>query len=432
MVRKSNKRLKTFSIFLLIIGIFVAIIGFAQTYSLFTGQSFSVTDNTYYIPEFANIACEKTDRNTNDLYLYVYTTKSGIFSSEEFKVDIEDSQGNLITTQNDLDIYCSAEYDNVYTNECLIEVKRSKTQIGSTEYLCDNYFSNIAECKEITLGSGVPANTWTKIETISRDKAIAVRDYINGEVLSDEILKGDLVYRSSRDEFGLISLADGRKEKTNSCDLRDLVRTTSDVLNQDIQTAQKDGTVIGTTLQFGQVINYISSFKAVSDSNRLIEGNKYYSYGGGVKFPIVKGESGRNFVDLELPIKDSNIICDPGLLYCIEDGTKIDLQYGVTKECKFEGEISDWIPSSEKPNYVEKRQCVNGAYEIIESKPIPTCTGSETINQDYICVQGTVRDVAPPKSDNGETSYIGLWLLGIGVVGIVVGASINKKSESKK
>lgn len=428
MARKKSK-LKSFILVVFVQSIIAVIVGGSATYSLFnSGQSFSVTGDNINIPKFGNIACEKTDRPTNDLLFKPYTTTSGIFSSETFKVDVENSNGNFIGTFDDLDIYCSAEYDNVYTNECEIEVLRTKTQIGSKEYLCPANFRDVNECTEITLGN-IPANTWTKVDDISREQAIAVRDFTNAEVFSDEIKKGDLIYRSSRDEYGLISLNDGRKEKLNSCDLRDIVRLSGkDILSEDLSNAKSNGIVVGTVLKFGQVINYVTGFEPVPNSLRLIENKQYYTYGGGVKYPIKQGESGAKYVDLREQIKDAKIICDPASIYCINDGTKIDIQFGKEAECKFEGEITDWIPSSEKNNYIEKRKCVEGSWKILESKPIPTCSASESINDNYDCVQGTIRDVKPVNQDT-ETSYTALWILGLGMIGLLGSAYVSKQIE---
>ena len=417
---KTNKGLLTL---LLIIGIAFISIGAPGTYRSIFGtdtQAFSLvsTGNEVYEPDFASIRCEKTDVPTSDIYYYV----TG--DPENPTTYVEDDSGNLLRVLNgDFAIECSRGIDKTYTNQCLVELKLTPTDIRTefslNSFVCRYDEFNTDNCEDIT-GYTTDFNIWNTVDRISNTEVIRVSDFKKNLLYFDrDIDRGDFVFRTSRDEYGLV-VDTGRKEVLNSCDLNDLLRLSNkDIISSVFSSAKNDGRVTGTTLNFGATINYVTGFKPIVESDRIISDGKYYTYGNGIKYPIVTGESGRKYVDLENKVYDSNIICDPAGLYCINDGTKIDVQFGVSAECDASTDLIDgWLPYTQKDNYVAQRVCVDGKWKEVNAKPIPNCTGEKPVlNQNYECVAGT--DQEGGQEQQQEKDWTPTYILAFGALLVI-------------
>ncbi len=419
MARKKNTKSSRFlflGIFLL--GLVMLGYGAIGSYNLISSsgtQSFSLLGDAVYEPVFGNLQCAKTDRPTQDLYYYPYGKGNNI------KIDVQDINGNSIRTISSMDIECSRGLDSVYTNQCRVEAKLGTDDWASmrtTDYLCDYNQFNTNVCQKLNVKGFT--DSWTYVTDLSRDQVLKVRDITKTTLgFSREITKGEIVFRIKRDEYGLISLTNGRLEKANSCDLQDILRATSnrDILSKDFSKAKIDGKIKGSELEFGQFINYVIGWTQITESKRIIENKKFYTFGNGKKYPIITGESGRKYVDLQNPINAPNIICDPALLYCINEGTKIDIQFGKEDTCKDGVDLIDgWLPSTEKNNHVANRVCKNGNWVEINVKPIPECSGDKPIlNSNYECVAGTQKESARDGEDLKE-NYLPLLILAGSIV----------------
>lgn len=432
--KKKTKSILIFSFYvILLIGLVYGLSGTYNlvSYSIGGQQQFAVNyGELVYEPTFASIRCIETDKTVPNLFVYPYGKQDNVV------VDYE--MNNVLTTRkttnaySGFDLYCSRMEDRVFTDECDItaKVQTDKQLLSSITmdvYICDANQNNLAQCNKQVLQL-VPDNVansdqWKIIDTITRDQVLRIRN-IEAELFGFDrtIDKGEIIFRSQRDEFGLLVDANGFKEVTNSCDLQHLIDSNTDILESEYNQALDDGRRIGTRLDFGATINYVYGFTAISNSKRIIDNGEYYTYGGGIKYPIVKGKSGRNYVDLKQKIEASNIICDPAQIYCINEGTALDPQWGLDEDCDDGDIIVGWLPYSEKEGWVAQRECVAGTWIETNAKPVPECGGdTPVLNENFECVAGSTDGIPadPPQSE--EPDYFPVFVLGavVAIAGIM-------------
>lgn len=394
--------------FLLSLAVLLTIYGAVGSVASFNGQPLSLDIGTQiFVPQFSSISCEKTDKPVDPL-----------------KFSIADGQ-------NYLDVPCSASPDHVYTNKCEVSLQTPSWWFGADYYVCPASETDVTKCQKIG-GVTNQASVAPGLTEITRDQVLRVRNIHVGLFGLGGIKAGDLVAFSRRDEYGLVNNNEGFLVKENSCDLKDIfIGQNTDVLTSALDKASSDGRVIGTTLGFGQVINYVSSFGGKVSSLNIIDNGQFYSIGNGVKYPIVVGSSGNKYVDLTNPTLDSTLICNPALPYCSNDGRKINEDFGAQKVCNPATDlIPGFVPSSSASNTVCQRTC-STAGQWVESgcKSIPKCTPDKPVlDSDYNCVAGTFRT---STSSSGSPDFIPLFALGFGLAATFAIAKNKDKLRGK-
>ena len=180
-------------------------------------------------------------------------------------------------------------------------------------------------------------------------------------------------------------------------------------------------------LAFNQEMNYISSSQPAISKNVInYNGKQVWTIGNQQYCEIKKDEFGYRFVDISDCSTAKDIICNPALPYCSDDGTEIiniDSSGGSNngKTCNelYGSFTNQFVPNPENPNQVCKVSCDGNKLIRSSCKAIPSCDKG-ILNTDYVCVSAIV----PQGTSEDEDSYL---FLGMIVAGLVL-AGLSRKN----
>ncbi len=231
--------------------------------------------------------------------------------------------------------------------------------------------------------------------------------------------------------YGLKSIdSNNYLSKEVTCDVSRIQEQGYTFLQDDAEDAAPNG-----ILPFNQIMNYVSAVSpAVSKNVILYEGDVVYTIGNKVAYPVEQDPDGVRFVNLNKPISAPDLICNPALPYCSDDGTEImDLDTSDDENAKTCNElygsfVNQYIPNPDNSDIVCKFVCVDGKLESTDCKNIPDCEEG-IFNEKYECVVADVEDEDDGAILTPEILYIiGFFLI---VIMIMIVIKIRKGGVRK-
>jgi hypothetical protein len=366
------------------------------------------------------------DLSRSTVYLPVFTnTECGVIDNAHVvNYDFAEEQNS----DGWVEQYCSADNHNVYTDRCEIELF-AKDNVFYGSYVTDLYkcpkntdFSDRnTDCEELTKVAGGISFT--------RDEKLFIRARDNFGF--GKVEKGDLEYNIVADWYGLKTIdSNNFLSKDVTCDVSRLVDSGFPILQKEADEKAPNG-----VLEFEQVINYVSAFSpAISKNVILYNGLVVWTVGNGVVYPVEGDTNNYRFVNIKNPITAPDIICNPALPFCSDDGKEIinlDSTGGTDggKSCEdlYGSFLNQYIPNPNNVNQVCQTTCgSDGILKATNCKNIPNCpTG--TLNANYECVDANVPQEGKPFTVSAELLYI----IGFFIIAILVMVIIKQRVDRK-
>lgn len=390
MAKRKKSGYENFAIALLLLAL-AGVLYFGSTQLFSVGLD--LQSDTVYLPVFTNTECAVIEPDYTETYDW----------------NARQNGDGWITE------FCSRNDHEVYTNRCELELQREdQGTFTSSPYITDMYVCPIGtefsernqECSRINGAFGT--------FSFDSDEFIIARardSFGFGEVEPNEIK-----IKKVANWYGLKTIdSNNFLSKEVTCDVGRIQEKGFTFLNSDAQEKAPSG-----VLEFNQVMNYVSAVSpAVSKNVIQYEGRVVWTTGNEVAYPVETDPDGVKFVNLKDPISAPDLICNPALPYCSDDGTElinIDSSGGEDggKTCNeiYGGFTDQYIPNPNNPNKVCKTRCgSDGVLEPYACKTIPECeTG--TLDENYECVTANVpQDGEGFEINSGVVLIIGVFMV---------------------
>jgi len=376
----------------------------------FYSQTFSAIDlqrDTVYIPVFTNTEC------------------GVVVPDHEVAYDYADKQDN----NGWASFYCSYKDHDVYTNRCVMELEASDGAfLGS--YITEIYKCPVGtawedrkdDCVDIRVGGSI---------SYDPDQFLLLKAKEGlGFGTVDE---GDITITVVSNWYGLKSIdSNNFLSKEYTCDISRLQEAGFTLLKEERDAVAPEG-----TLAFNGVINYISAQRpSVSKNIIQYEGNIVWTIGNGEVCPVKQDINGIRFVDVSDCSTATEIICNPALPFCSDDGTEvinIDTTGGTAggKSCSeiYGSFVNTYVPTANDPTVVCQYECADGNLKPDSCKKIPSCSEG-TLNDEYVCVTANV-----PQGDDDSSpldpTLVFIVLGFIVVVLVMVAVKVKKDGNGK-
>jgi hypothetical protein len=373
------------------------------------------------------------DLSKNQVYLPVFSnTECGVISSNHLvEYDFAQKDQNKWAS-----FYCSRNDHDVYTNRCNIEFRANDGSfIGEGSYINEVHLCPIGATFE------EKEERCSQIHRVAGGISYESDEYMLVKATDrfgfGNLEEGDVTVRVLADWYGLRSIdSNNYLSKEVTCDISRITGA-----GYTLFKSEKEDKAPSGILPFNQVINYVSAVSpAVSKNVITYKGQTVYTTGNQVAYPVVEDVSGNKFVDLLDPIVAKEIVCNPALPFCSDDGTQfINLDGtdddGNGKSCNelYGSFLNQYVPNPEDSSEVCKSRCNDdGELERRSCKDIPTCSDGQTLNSKYECVGANV------PVDNGSIPadkvilYIAIGVVAIALIMIVVRIAKDKKGGRKR
>jgi len=405
--KKKSKSMRVLFLILFLSGLVLLFGSIVPSYNLLTSgstQSFSLTSlssSTVYIPVFSNTECTVI---AND-----YTETSDWAKKQD--------QNGWITE------YCSRNNHEVYTNRCELEfIRESGGIFSSSAQITDFYVCPVG-------------TSWSDRDTkCSRKNGVAGAISFSNEQFVfarardnlgfGEVDAGEIQIKKVADWYGLKSIdSNNYLSKEVTCDVSRIKEKGFTFLKEEIDKKAPSG-----ILEFNAVMNYISSSRpAISKNIIQYNGKQVWTIGNQEYCNVKQDDDGIRFVDITDCKTATDLICNPALSYCSDDGTQlinIDSTGENGKTCNelYGGFANQYVPNPDNLKQVCKTRCVDGKLERTSCKFIPECNDG-ILNNEYVCVNANVPQDGPQE----DTSYLPLFILAGSI--ILVGLSRKRALE---
>lgn len=352
----------------LLIGLFAVILMGVVVYN----QAFSVGDlssDVVYTPVFSHTECAVIASGYTETYDWYE----------------RDDDNGWITE------YCSRNDHEVYTDKCDLRFNRAdqgfftlKAEI-KTVYVCPLSVSfskkNSDDCRKIDGALGAIS--------FSRDEVV----YAQATDLIGGVDKDEIQIKKVADWYGLRNVdSNNYLSKGVTCDVSRIKDRGFTFLKEEKEKKAPSG-----VLPFNSVMNYISAQSPTISKNIIsYKGEAVWTVGAGEVCNLAYDDNGIKFVNLQDCYSAPDVICNPALPYCSDDGTSLTSIDASDKSCDevYGSFLNDYIPAAKDPTTVCQYTCSGGVLKPVSCKKIPECKVG-VLNDDYECVTANVpRDVA--------------------------------------
>lgn len=372
-------------------------------------QTLSVVDlkrDTIYQPEFSRIKCAVIENDHVVNYDLVNRLDSNGWATE----------------------YCGRGDHEVYTKQCDLTLTRGSRWLNYVELYQCPYDNTFDECKQ-------KENSITGTEgrvIFTKDEKIIMKP-ISGFLGLGKLKAGDITYQKISNRYGLESISGNNflVRENSGCNVAN-IGSKQTILKTDANAISPSG-----ILNFDQVIQYVSgSYPVVSKNIIQYNGEVVWTVGNGEVCRLTQDVDGIRFVNMLDCFPAQEIICNPALPYCSDDGTQIiniDSTGGDDggKTCNelYGNFVNTYVPNPSNHNEVCLYSCGNdGKLNQDSCKKIPVCKDNEMLNTDYVCVTSVVPPIDDGTNDLANPTLIFIVL---GFVLIILIMVIIKMKQSK-
>lgn len=366
-------------------------IGFLAFMVLLLGvyfQPFSVVDlrqDTIYQPEFSRIKCAVIENDHIAQYDMLDRINEDKWATE----------------------YCGRGDHEVYTKQCdLALIRGSNSWVNIADIYKCPYDSTFEECtqKQYEL-TGVAGRL-----IFSTDEKIVMKPLTSWFGLG-KLKQNEIVYQKISNRYGLESISGNNflVRENSGCNVEN-IGSKQTIFKTDADAISPNGILL-----YDQVIQYVSgSYPVVSKNIIQYKGEVVWTIGNSEACRLTQDVNGVRFVNMMDCFRANDLICNPALPYCSDDGTEIinidstgGNDGGKTCNQLYGNFVNTFVPNPSNSNEVCQYSCGNdGKLNQDSCKRIPVCGENEMLNTDYVCVTSVVPPIKNDKTDFADPTLI--------------------------